>query len=56
MDIDLMPKNEDVIPPTSPDPGADQVPSDQGDIEIIEDNLEADVHNISFNESHNRVV
>ena len=30
-DIDLMPQNQEVTPPTSPDLEAEQVPSDQGD-------------------------
>lgn len=55
-DIDLMPKNEEVTPPTLPDQGAEQVLNDQGDTEILEDNLKVDVHNISFNESQHRVV
>lgn len=50
-DTDLMPKCPKVISPTSLDLGVEQVPSDQEDIEILEDNLEAYVHNISFNES-----
>jgi len=55
-DTDLMPKDQEVTPPASPDPRAKQVPSDQGDNEILEDNPEADVHNISFDESQHRVV
>jgi len=34
-DKNLMPKDLEVTPPTSLDPGAKQVPSDQGDIEIL---------------------
>lgn len=48
-----MPKDQEVTPP---DPGAEQVLSVQGDIEILEDNPEANVHNISFDESQHRVV
>lgn len=55
-DIDLMPQNQEVTPPNSPDPEVEQVPSDQGDTEILEDNPEAEMHNISFNESQHRVV
>lgn len=49
--IDLMPRNQEVTPPTSSNLEVEQVPSDQGDIEILEDNLEADMHNKSFDES-----
>ena len=55
-DTNLMPKDQEVTPPASPDPGAEQVLIDQGDTEILEGNLEADVHNISFDESQHRVV
>jgi len=37
-DMDLVPKDQEVNPPTSPDPGVEQVLSDQGDTEILEDN------------------
>lgn len=47
-DTYLMPKGPEVIPQASPDTGAKQVPSDQGDTEILEDKLEADLNNISF--------
>ena len=49
-DIDLMPQNKEFTPPASPDPEAQQVPSDQGDTKILEDNPEAEMHNISFDE------
>lgn len=55
-DIDLMPYNQEVNPPSSPNLEAEKVISDQGDIKILEDNLEAEFHNISFDESHHRVV
>ena len=51
-----MPQNQEVTPPASPDLEAKQVPRDQGDIKILEYNLEAEMHNISFDESQNRVV
>lgn len=50
-DIDLVPKDLEVAPSASLDLGAEQVPSDQGDIEILEENLEVNVHNIPFDES-----
>ena len=37
-DIDLMPQYQEVNPLTSLDLEAEQVPSDQGDTEILEDN------------------
>lgn len=51
-----MPKGQEVTPLASPNSGEKQVPSDQGDNEILEDNLEEDVHNISFDESQHKVV
>lgn len=50
-DIDLMPYNQEVDPQASLDLKAEQVLSDQGDIEILEDNPKVDMHNISFDES-----
>lgn len=55
-DIDLMPKNQMITPLASPDTEVEQVPSDQGDTKILKDNLEADVHDISFNESQHKVM
>ena len=55
-DMDLMPKDQEVTPPASLDLEVEQVPSDQGDTEILEDNLEADVHNIYFDDSQHRVM
>lgn len=55
-DINLMPQDQEVTQPASPDPKVEQVPSDQGDTETLEDNLEVDMHNISFNESQHKVV
>lgn len=55
-DTDLMPKDLEITPPASPDPIIEQVPSAQGDNEILEDNLEADVHNICFDESQHIIV
>ena len=46
-----MPQNQEVTPPASLDPYIEQVLSDQGDTEILEDNLEPEMHNISFDES-----
>ena len=54
--IDLMPYHQEVDPPSSLDSKAKKVPSDQGDTEILGDNPEGDMHNISFDESQHRVV
>lgn len=54
--MELMPYNQEVNPLASPDPEAKQFLSDQGDSEILQDNLEEVMHNISFNESHHRFV
>ena len=55
-DIDLMPYHQEFEPPGSLDLEAEQVPSNQGDTEILVDNLEGEMHNIPFDESHHRVV
>lgn len=54
-DTDLMPKAIKVIPQASQNLVAEQVPSEQGDTNLLEDDLEADVYNIAFNESQHRV-
>jgi len=51
-----MPHHQEFDPPSSPDPEAKQVPSDQGDTEILGDNLKGEMHNISFDESQHRVM
>ena len=50
-DIDLIPYHQEVDPLASSNLEAEKVPRDQGDIEILGDNLEEEMHNISFNES-----
>lgn len=55
-DIDLMHHHKEVEPPASPHPEEEKVPSDQGDTEILGDNLEEEMHNISFDESQHRVL
>ena len=55
-DIDLMPHNQEVNPPASPNLEAKQVLSDPGDTKILEDNPEEEMHNISFNESQHKFV
>lgn len=55
-DIYLMPQNQMVTPLTSLDLEAKQVLSDQGDTDILENNLEAKMHNISFDKSQQSIV
>lgn len=55
-DINLIPHHQEVDPPASPHSEEEQVPSDQEDIEILGDNLEEEMHNISFDKSQHRVV
>lgn len=55
-DVDLMPQNQEVTPLASPDLEANKVSSDQGDSKILEDNMEAKMHNIYFDESQHRIV
>jgi len=54
-EIDLMPYHQVVDPTASSDPEVEQVPRNQGDIEILRDNPEEEMHNISFDESQHRV-
>ena len=55
-DIDLMPYYQEFDPPNSPNSEVEKVLSDQGDIEILGDNLEEEMHNISFDESQHKVM
>ena len=45
-DIGLMPYHQEVDPPASLDLEAEKFLSDQGDSEILGDNLEEEMHNI----------
>jgi len=40
----------------SPDPELKKFPSDQGDTKTLEDNLEVEMHKISFDESQQKIV
>ena len=51
-----MPYHQEVDPPASPDPEAENVPSNQGDTKILGDNPEGEMHNISFDESQHKVL
>ena len=51
-----MPHRQEVDPPASLDLEVEQVPSDQDDTEILGDQPEGEMHNISFDESQHRVV
>ena len=55
-DIDLIHYPQEVDPLASLNAEVKQVLSDRGDTEILGDNLEEEMHNISFNESQHRVV
>lgn len=55
-DIDPMPRNEEVSPLASPNQDVKQVPSIQGDTKILDDSLEVDMHNISFDVPQHRVL
>lgn len=55
-DIKLMPYHQEVNLPPSLDSEEEQVPRNQGDTERLADNLEEEMHNISFDKSQHRVV
>ena len=55
-DIDLMPYHQEVNLLASPHLDDEQVLSDQGGTQILGDQLEGEMHNISFYESQHRVV
>ena len=55
-DIELMPYHREVDPPTSPDLEVEKVPNDERDTDMLGDNPEEEMHNISFDESQHRVV
>lgn len=51
-----MPYDQEVNTPTSPDLEAEKLMRNQGDIEILDDNLKEEMHNISFDKSQHRVL
>lgn len=55
-DINLLHYHQEVEPTASLDPEVEQVPCNHGDTEILGDNPKEQMHNISFDESHHRVV
>ena len=55
-DINLMPYHQEFNRLASSNLEAEQVPREQGDTDILGDNLEGEMHNISFDESQHRVV
>jgi len=55
-DTDIMPKATEVTPQPSQAPLTEQVPSEKGDIVILEYNMGIYVYKITFNESQHRVV
>ena len=50
-DTNLMSKAIEVTPQASLAPAVEQVPSEQGDIVLLEDNQGTDVYNIAFDDS-----
>jgi len=48
--------HQEIDPPASPDLEVEKVLTDHGDTEILGENLEEEMHNISFDESQYRVV
>ena len=48
--------HQEVDPLASPDLEVERVPRNQGDTEILGDNLEEEMHNILVDESQHRVV
>jgi len=55
-DTHLMLHHKEVDSPTSLHPDDEQVSNGQGGTKILGVQLEAEMHNISFNESHHNVV
>jgi len=55
-DIYLMSYHQEVSPPTSPDWEVGYDPSEQRDTNMLGDNPEEYMHNLSFNELHHRVL
>ena len=55
-DTDLMPHHKEVDSPTSMHLDDEQVSNDQGGTQILGDQPEGEMHNISFDESQHRVV
>ena len=55
-DTDLMPHHKEVDSPTSMHLEEEQVSDDQRGTEILSDQPEEDMHNVSFVESQHRVV
>ena len=55
-DTNLMPHHKEVNSPTSLHPDDEKISNHQGGTKILGGKLEAEMHNISFDESHHRVV
>jgi len=55
-DTEIIPHHKEVDSPTSMHRNEEQVSDDQGGTKIIGDQLEEEMHNISFDESQHRVV
>lgn len=55
-DIDLMPKASEVTPQSPPPPISEPVPSEQGEVFLLNDDLMMDVFNMLFDELSQRIV
>lgn len=55
-EINLMPFHQEVDPLASPDLEAEKVPTNQGDNDILGNNLKEEMHNTLVDESQHRVV
>ena len=55
-DTDLTPHHKEVDSPASMHPDDEKVSNEQGGTEILAGQPEAEMHNISFDEFHHRVV
>ena len=55
-DTDLMPRALEVMSQSRPLPVSKPVPSEQGDIVILDDDLVMDVYNLSFDKLQKRIV
>lgn len=54
--IYLMLRASNVIPQSLPPPEPQLVPSEQGGVFLLNDDLDMDVYNLEFNESWQRIV
>ena len=55
-DIDLMPRASEVAPQSPPPSESQPVPSEKGEVVLLDDDLVMDVYTLSFDESQQRIV